>query len=196
MSNNPELLEKLLSLLQDTEDFDCPICITPPTDVVITCCSHIFCRGCIMKTLKLAKANCPMCRHPLSESQLYSAPPQAESSDNTNASSSSPKASSKVSALLKLLSDNRGVKSVVFSQFRKMLLLLEGPLNAAGFKTLRLDGTMSSKRRTQVIQDFDVCGDDSPTVLLASLKASGTGMTPLILILFSFILEKIKILQN
>lgn len=175
MSNNPELLEKLVSLLQDTEDFDCPICISPPTNVVITSCAHIFCRACILKTLKHTKASCPMCRHPLSESELYSTPP--ESSDSSNTSSSSPKSSSKVTVLLKLLSENRGVKSVVFSQFRKMLLLLEEPLKAAGFKTVRLDGTMSPKKRAQVIQDFGVSsGPDSPTVLLASLKASGTGI--------------------
>ncbi|KAL2895836.1 putative SWI/SNF-related matrix-associated actin-dependent regulator of chromatin subfamily A member 3-like 1 [Bienertia sinuspersici] len=176
VSSNPDLFEKLVTLLQDNEDFDCPICISPPSDVVITRCAHIFCRGCIIKTLKHAKANCPMCRQPLSESELYSAPPPAESSDNTSTSSSSPKASSKVSVLVKLLSENRGVKSVVFSQFRKMLLLLEEPLKAAGFKTLRLDGTMSAKKRKQVIHDFGGCGDDSPTILLASLKASGTGI--------------------
>ncbi|XP_021745852.1 putative SWI/SNF-related matrix-associated actin-dependent regulator of chromatin subfamily A member 3-like 1 [Chenopodium quinoa] len=175
VSNNPELLEKLVSLLQDAEDFDCPICISPPTDVIITSCAHIFCRACIAKTLNLTKANCPMCRHPLSESELYSAPPPAELSDDNNASSS-PKASSKVCALLKLLSENRGVKSVVFSQFRKMLLLLEEPLKAAGIKTLRLDGSMSAKERGLVIQEFSVSESDSPTVLLASLKASGTGI--------------------
>lgn len=57
-----------------------------------------------------------------------------------------------------------------------MLLLLEVPLKAAGFKTLRLDGTMNAKRRAQVIEEFSVSGPDSPTVLLASLKASGTGI--------------------
>uniref|UniRef100_A0A803LT29 Uncharacterized protein n=1 Tax=Chenopodium quinoa TaxID=63459 RepID=A0A803LT29_CHEQI len=175
VSNNPELLEKLVSLLQDAEDFDCPICISPPTDVIITTCAHIFCRACIVKTLKLTKANCPMCRHPLSESKLYSAPPPAELSDDNN-TSSSPKASSKVSTLLKLLSENRGVKSVVFSQFRKMLLLLEEPLKAAGIKTLRLDGSMSAKERGLVIQEFSVSEIDSSSVLLASLKASGTGI--------------------
>ncbi|XP_021744696.1 putative SWI/SNF-related matrix-associated actin-dependent regulator of chromatin subfamily A member 3-like 1 isoform X2 [Chenopodium quinoa] len=175
VSNNPELLEKLVSLLQDAEDFDCPICISPPADIIITSCAHIFCRACIVKTLKLTKTNCPMCRHPLSESELYSAPPPAELSDDNN-TSSSPKASSKVSALLKLLLENRGVKSVVFSQFRKMLLLLEEPLKAAGIKTLRLDGSMSAKERGLVIQEFGVSEIDSPTVLLASLKASGTGI--------------------
>ncbi|XP_074276766.1 putative SWI/SNF-related matrix-associated actin-dependent regulator of chromatin subfamily A member 3-like 1 [Silene latifolia] len=175
VSNNPELLEKMMLLLQDSEDFDCPICISPPTDAVITCCAHIYCRSCIIKTLKRTKPSCPMCRHPISESDLYTAPPSENSTTGTSS-----KLSSKVSVLLKLLSESKdksGVaKSVVFSQFRKMLLLLEEPLKAAGFKTLRLDGTMSAKKRAQVIETFHTSESSSPTVLLASLKASGTGI--------------------
>ncbi|GAB4851777.1 hypothetical protein Ancab_031177 [Ancistrocladus abbreviatus] len=179
VSNNPELLEKMVSVLQDGEDFDCPICISPPTDVVITCCAHIFCKVCIIKTLKRSKPCCPMCRHPLSESNLYAAPPQSLEADSAGTFKAST-ASSKVSALLKLLLEVKeqkpAAKSVVFSQFRKMLLLLEEPLKAAGFKILRLDGMMTAKRRAHVIQEFAVSGPDSPAVLLASLKASGTGI--------------------
>ena len=88
--------------------------------------------------------------------------------------------SSKVSALLKLLvasrDQNSATKSVVFSQFRKMLTLLEKPLTEAGFKILRLDGSMNAKRRAKVIEEFGVSEKDGPTILLASLKASGTGI--------------------
>ncbi|GAB2221670.1 hypothetical protein Droror1_Dr00012855 [Drosera rotundifolia] len=181
VSNNPELLQKMVALLQDGEDFDCPICISPPTDIVITCCAHIFCRVCIMKTIKRTKPSCPMCRHPLSESDLYAAPPQNTESDPGGSSSSQTKStSSKVSALLRILTEvkarNQSTKSVIFSQFQKMLLLLEEPLKASGFKTLRLDGSMNAKKRAQVIEEFSTSGPDSPTILLASLKASGTGI--------------------
>lgn len=57
-----------------------------------------------------------------------------------------------------------------------MLLLLEKPLTNAGFKILRLDGSMNAKKRAQVIEEFQVPGLDGPTVLLASLKASGAGI--------------------
>ncbi|KAL6997704.1 RING-type E3 ubiquitin transferase [Sarracenia purpurea var. burkii] len=178
VSNNPELLKKMVSLLQDGEDLDCPICISPPSDIVITCCAHIFCRSCILKTLKRTRPCCPLCRHPLSESDLFSSPPDSFDTDDSKVSSSN--MSSKVSALLKLLSalraENPNTKSVVFSQFRKMLMLLEEPLKAAGFKVLRLDGTMNAKRRARVIQEFEVPAPDGPTVLLASLKASGAGI--------------------
>ncbi|KAE8125147.1 hypothetical protein FH972_019981 [Carpinus fangiana] len=117
------------------------------------------------------------CLHPC---DLFSAPPETSDNDDTGVPSSKTTTSSKVSALLKFLMESRdqnpATKSVVFSQFRKMLLLLEKPLKAAGFKILRLDGSMNAKRRTQVIEEFGVPGQDGPTVLLASLKASGTGI--------------------
>ncbi|KAK5770023.1 putative SWI/SNF-related matrix-associated actin-dependent regulator of chromatin subfamily A member 3-like 1 [Gossypium arboreum] len=179
VSNNPELLKKMVVMLQDGEDFDCPICISPPVDVVITCCAHIFCRSCIRKTLQRMKPCCPLCRQPLSQSDLFSAPPKSSEADHTEISSRNP-TSSKVSALLSLLRKSRdqkpATKSVVFSQFRTMLLLLEKPLTDAGFKILRLDGSMNAKKRAQVIKEFQVPGPDGPTVLLASLKASGAGI--------------------
>lgn len=180
VSNNPELLKKMVSMLQDGEDFDCPICISPPTDIIITICAHLFCRGCIVKALRRATHCCPLCRHPLTEIDLFSAPPEPLDDDYTRTFPSQTSASSKASMLLKLLQASRDEsptrKSVVFSQFRKMLLLLEEPLKAAGFNFLRLDGAMNAKKRAQVIEEFGAERPYGPTVLLASLKASGAGV--------------------
>lgn len=164
--------------LQDDDGIDCPICISPPKNAVITRCAHIFCKICILKTLQHMKSCCPMCRHPLKESDLFFGPLETSGSASNGNCSSGP--SSKVVALLKLLSvvrdQNPTTKSVIFSQFRKMLLLLEEPLKAAGFKILRLDGTMSASQRSEVIKEFGVPAPDGPTILLASLKASGAGI--------------------
>ncbi|XP_061348091.1 putative SWI/SNF-related matrix-associated actin-dependent regulator of chromatin subfamily A member 3-like 1 [Gastrolobium bilobum] len=179
VTNNPELLKKLVGVLQDG-DFDCPICMSPPSDIVITCCAHIFCRDCILRTLKTSDS-CPLCRRTLSEPDLFSAPSESSEVDNSSESCSSQKRlSSKASALIKLLTETRdqhpAAKSVVFSQFRKMLLFLEVPLKAAGFKILRLDGTMNATHRASVIEKFQASGRDEPMVLLASLRASSTGI--------------------
>lgn len=45
-----------------------------------------------------------------------------------------------------------------------------------GFSFLRLDGTMSQKKRTQVIQEFQSSAANSPAILLLSLKAGGVGL--------------------
>ena len=166
----------MVEVLQEGEDFDRPICMSPPTNILITRCAHFFCQACVLKTLQ-RKTCCPLCRRPVQQSDLFPSPP--ENSD-AGVSSSKTTASSKVSTLLKLLVESRdqnpAIKSVVFSQFRKMLILLEKPLKDAGFKILRLDGSMNAKRRANVIEEFAIPGPNSPTVLLASLKASGTGI--------------------
>ncbi|CAH8382148.1 unnamed protein product [Eruca vesicaria subsp. sativa] len=180
VTNNPELLQKLVAILQDGEDFDCPICISPPRDIIITRCAHIFCRSCILQTLQRTKPSCPLCRGSLTQSDLFNAPPPPETSDNDGGDTKPVTKSSKVTALLSLLmasrQENPNTKSVVFSQFKKMLLLLEAPLKAAGFTVLRLDGAMTVKKRTQVIGDFGKPELTGPVVLLASLKASGAGI--------------------
>lgn len=45
-----------------------------------------------------------------------------------------------------------------------------------GFSYVRLDGTMSLKKRTQVIQEFQSSADSSPVIMLLSLKAGGVGL--------------------
>ncbi|KFK26107.1 hypothetical protein AALP_AA8G203600 [Arabis alpina] len=181
LTDKPELLQKLVAVLQDGEDFDCPICISPPVDIIITRCAHIFCRACILQTLQRTKPACPLCRGSLTQSDLYNAPPPPPDTSDTNGEDTkSSTKSSKVSALLSLLiasrEENPNTKSVVFSQFKKMLLLLETPLKEAGFTVLRLDGSMTVKKRTQVIGDFGNPELTGPVVLLASIKASGTGI--------------------
>ncbi|XP_020108129.1 putative SWI/SNF-related matrix-associated actin-dependent regulator of chromatin subfamily A member 3-like 1 isoform X3 [Ananas comosus] len=181
VSKNPELLKKLASLVKDGDDFDCPVCLCPPIKTVITCCAHLFCQSCILKTLKHLNARCPMCRHPLSKSDLFLAPEsQSTLEDDLKSVSSNRPISSKVSTLLKLLflskKQDPSTKSVVFSQFRKMLVLLEEPLKAAGFNILRLDGSMTMKKRADVIREFARTDPDAPNVLLASLKAAGVGI--------------------
>ncbi|KAI6694509.1 hypothetical protein NL676_022219 [Syzygium grande] len=175
VSNNPELLKKLVAVLQDGEDIDCPICISPCTNLIITRCAHIYCQGCIIRTLQNPNRQCPLCRSPLAESDLFSAPP--ESSDSSKVENLP---CAKISTLLNLLlaakDRNRSAKSVVYSEFRKMLLLLEGPLREAGFHILRLDCSMSANRRQEVIEEFGAPEQGPPTTLLASLKAAGAAI--------------------
>ena len=45
-----------------------------------------------------------------------------------------------------------------------------------GFSFVRLDGTLSQKRRAQVIQEFQSSAPDSPAVMLLSLRAGGVGL--------------------
>lgn len=177
-SCDPILLKKLLSVLQAGDDFDCPVCLSPPSEAIITICSHVFCKTCIEKTLKHLKPQCPLCRKQLSESDLFSSPKVAD--EDEVRPDKVAKTSSKINALISLLKESQDhdptTKSVVFSQFRKMLDLLQEPLEKSGFKFVRLDGSMPPKKRAASIAAFMSSKPDSPTILLASLKAAGVGI--------------------
>jgi SNF2 family DNA or RNA helicase len=82
--------------------------------------------------------------------------------------------SSKVEALLEALEDAAadGHKALVFSQWTSLLDLVEPHLREAGVRFTRLDGT--TRDRGAVVDAFQA--DDGPPVLLASLKAGGTGL--------------------
>ncbi|PIN25011.1 Helicase-like transcription factor HLTF/DNA helicase RAD5, DEAD-box superfamily [Handroanthus impetiginosus] len=168
--NTPRLLENLLMVLEDGEEFECPICLSPPTDTVITCCTHIFCRFCIMKTTKQGNNSCPMCCRPFLEPDILTAP-------STSLTTSSNISSSKAAALLQLLSVSRDLnpstKSVIFSEFLRLLFLLEEGLKEGGFKFLHLDG---SKRSTDIVAEFRIPAPEGPTILLASLIALTSGV--------------------
>ncbi|XP_015949627.1 putative SWI/SNF-related matrix-associated actin-dependent regulator of chromatin subfamily A member 3-like 1 [Arachis duranensis] len=177
-SNNPQLLQKLVEMLQDGVDYECPICTSPSADIIITRCAHIFCRVCILTCLRSRNSCCPLCRQALSGSDLFSAPLEPSKAESTASSSSwDKKLSSKTSALIKFLKESReqkpAAKSVVFSQFRKLLVLLEAPLKEAGFKALRIDGSMTPKQRANVIDQFQGTKENAPTILLAGPVPSG-----------------------
>jgi len=53
---------------------ECAICLESITDPVITSCAHVFCSACIMDVINGHAPTCPMCRGPISESELVRVP--------------------------------------------------------------------------------------------------------------------------
>ena len=66
------------------------------------------------------------------------------------------------------------VKSVVFSQWTKMLDRIQKSLSITGIRMTRLDGTMKRSDRSAALEAFRT--DPSIEVLLVSLRAGGTGL--------------------
>ncbi|KAB5519467.1 hypothetical protein DKX38_023786 [Salix brachista] len=148
-SKHPEFLGKMINMIQDGEDSVCAICGCPPNDVVITQCVHVFCKSCIWYYLPRKKLRKP--------AQVVVA---------------------LCLALIELLKESSAVnsssKSVVFSMFDKMVVLLEEPLKVVGFNTLRLEASMDERGQAEIIKGFGSAGPG--TVLLASFRTSGFGI--------------------
>ena len=75
-----------------------------------------------------------------------------------------------VDKLLALTAD--GHKALVFSQWTRLLDLIEPCLNDAAIRFTRLDG--ATRHRDEVVADFQ--REDGPPVMLISLKAGGVGL--------------------
>ncbi|KXS18467.1 hypothetical protein M427DRAFT_96122 [Gonapodya prolifera JEL478] len=100
-----------------------------------------------------------------------------ETSSRTGALDSprnSAKANMTIEILNRIRQDRPHAKTIVFSQFVKMIDLLEAPLEANGIEFLRYEGKMNEKARAEVLQKFRTMG--RYRVLLASLKCASLGL--------------------
>ncbi|KAM9354767.1 helicase-like transcription factor isoform 2-T2 [Pholidichthys leucotaenia] len=175
------LIAKLRLVLASGSDEECSVCLDSVRLPIITHCAHVYCRPCIAQVISTEqeKARCPLCRSEIKTSELVEFPPEEMEAEN-GANSDKWRTSSKVKALmgnlLRLRCEDSSIKCLVVSQFTRFLTILKTPLREQGFSFVRLDGTMTQKKRTQVIREFQSSAADSPTIMLLSLKAGGVGI--------------------
>lgn len=83
--------------------------------------------------------------------------------------------SAKLETLLRLAGDlqENGSRALIFSQFRSLLDIVEPHLRAAGYDTLRLDGTTAAPDRAARVERFQA---GEAQFFLISLKAGGVGL--------------------
>jgi len=184
------LAEKLRDMIREGISDECSICLADFNHPVITPCAHVYCRPCIeqlIATVPTPPAPCPLCRGPLEMKSLMEA---AKGDDDEKLDDNSETkefkdividiSSTKINAVLEQLEtirrDKPGDKVIVVSQFTSLLSILQPLLVDAGFKFTRLDGTMSTRHRSEVIGTFQDTSTTSPTVLLLSLRAGGVGL--------------------
>ncbi|GAA5869892.1 hypothetical protein JCM3774_000522 [Rhodotorula dairenensis] len=167
-----------------TEILTCRLCLDEAEDAIKTACRHIFCRECVRQYLETAiefKPECPVCHLPMSIDLDQDAIEVDETGrqgflariDPTKA-----RTSTKIEALLEELSktrtEDRTLKTLVFSQFTTMLDLVARRLQLSGFKFVRLMGSMTPLARDNTIKAFTE--DPDCTVFLISLKAGGVAL--------------------
>ncbi|XP_077417628.1 helicase-like transcription factor isoform X2 [Vanacampus margaritifer] len=176
------LIEKLRVVLASGSDEECSVCLDSVRLPVITHCAHVYCRPCIAQVIgtEQESARCPLCRSDIKINELVEFPQEEMAEENGERSPGKWRTSSKIQALignlLRLQREDSSIKCLVVSQFTRFLTILETPLREHGFRFVRLDGTMSQKKRTQVIQEFQSGTPSSPAIMLLSLKAGGVGL--------------------
>ncbi|WPJ61512.1 hypothetical protein SMAC4_14176 [Sordaria macrospora] len=172
---NKVILQQALQLYIESQE-ECPICIEPLNNPVITHCKHVFCRGCIDKVFEVQQ-KCPMCRAPLSEDKLLEPAPEHLATQDEEELESETK-SSKTDAVLRLVKDSLGKdagnKVIIFSQWTSFLTIIQHQLDEAGYTYTRIDGSMNTAQRDAAIRALDY--DPNTRILLASLGVCSVGL--------------------
>ncbi|SCI15945.1 DEAD/DEAH box helicase [Romboutsia sp. Marseille-P6047] len=81
---------------------------------------------------------------------------------------------SKIDILFNIIDENKDRKILVFSQFTKVLNLIEDKLNEKNISYSYLDGKTNAKDRIRLVDEFNA--NENIKIFLISLKAGGTGL--------------------
>ncbi|PWN33964.1 uncharacterized protein FA14DRAFT_123824 [Meira miltonrushii] len=170
----------------------CRICQEEAEDAIMSKCRHIFCRECVRQWVGDGEAEdgrapeCPYCHATLTIDLEGDTLDPPRDNDNLGARQgllsrldlnkwrSSTKIEALVEELTKLRSEDKTIKSLVFSQFVNFLDLIAFRLTRAGFNICRLEGNMSPEARNKTIEHF--MNNPGVTVFLVSLKAGGVAV--------------------
>ncbi|PWA57475.1 Helicase, C-terminal [Artemisia annua] len=194
-----EMQVNLLNILETLNI--CHLCSDPPEDAAVTLCGHVFCYQCVSEHLTGDDNTCPSpnCNSQIggdtvfTKSTLLSCTSN-DYDDHHNSSGVEDKSlvlhndkslvlhnvrsSSKIRATLEIIESNcrsnNPIKTIVFSQWTRMLDLVEMALNQHYIEYRRLDGSMSLASRDRAVKEFNT--DPEVAVMLMSLKAGNLGL--------------------
>ena len=140
-------LDDIESKCSELESDDCPICFSELNEpVLLTCCQHLFCGGCILEWNK-NKDNCPMCRSKTKFQNIIKINKknkirkEAEETKQTY----KPKEETIIDLIKNLIKTNRDSKIIVFSDYDESFIPLKNTLKENKVDFCELKGTKQSK---------------------------------------------------
>ncbi|KAJ5287188.1 hypothetical protein N7478_002874 [Penicillium angulare] len=172
---NMKALQDMLQIQIESQEV-CAICLDNFDAPVITACAHSFCKGCIEQVIE-RQHKCPLCRADINDNSTLVSPAAELGEDTETVEADPSKPSSKIEALMKVLTAQGqapDTKTVVFSQWTSFLDLVEPHLAQRGINFVRVDGKMSSTNRDNSINRFST--EPTCMVLLASLSVCSVGL--------------------
>lgn len=172
--NHPFLTYKNSGLIENVPI--CGFCNAEADDPMRSKCNHVFCRSEV--EIFLQESNkCPVCHVPITI-DLNSPVEYTPSVTNSLISVDSWQSSTKIETLIEMLNsmkeEGRRPKSIVFSQFVNFLEILRWRLERAGFRCVKIYGSMNISQRKAAIEEFNK--NPEITVFLISLKAGGVAL--------------------
>jgi SWI/SNF-related matrix-associated actin-dependent regulator of chromatin subfamily A3 len=186
ISESKFIINMMTKITEETEitEENCVICFDTMENPVLTKCGHIFCKECILQSMKFQSV-CPQCRNKLSGEQFYSLEKPKNVNKVEQVNPFIKKYGSKLGKLIimiRKLTIDENSKIIVFSQWDSMLSLIGTSLADNGIENTFIKGNVYA--RNNAISKFrlgvDSQGKESNSnVIMLSLEnaASGTNLT-------------------
>ncbi|CAN4097499.1 unnamed protein product [Withania somnifera] len=167
----------------------CGLCHDPVEDPVVTSCTHVFCKSCLIDfSASVGQVSCPSCSKPLTVDFTANDKGDQKSKVTIKGFRSSSilnrihlddfQTSTKIDALreeIRFMVERDGsAKAIVFSQFTSFLDLIHYALQKSGVSCVQLDGSMTMAARDSAITRFT--NDPDCRIFLMSLKAGGVAL--------------------
>jgi SNF2 family DNA or RNA helicase len=170
--------EQIASLKQrilHVKDELCAICLEEPNvPTFVLCCERLFCGGCIIKCIQ-RNPSCPLCRAPLDYKrlrQLDTTPCSEKDSKEIPKNEIVPdRKPKKKEAILKLITETKGGRFLVFNRYDNPFLEIEGELLERGIRVSTVKGNKDHISNT--LKQFE---KGEIQVLLMNSMQAGVGM--------------------
>ena len=168
--------EQIASLKQrilHVKDELCAICLEEPTvPTFVLCCERLFCGGCIIKCIQ-RNPSCPLCRAPLDYKRLrqLDTNPSTETKEIPKNEIVPDKKPKKKEAILKLITETKGGRFLVFNRYDNPFLEIEGELLERGIRVSTVKGNKDHISNT--LKQFE---KGEIQVLLMNSMQAGVGM--------------------
>jgi len=173
ISSIKEQIASLKQRILHVKDEICAICFEEPKiPTFVLCCERLFCGACIINCIQ-RNPSCPLCRSSLDFKRLrqLEADGAEGSRENTIIEQVPERKPKKKDALLKLITENRTGRFLVFNRYDNPFLEIEGQLLERGIKVATVKGNKDHISST--LKQFEK--GDIQVLLMNSMQA-GVGM--------------------
>jgi superfamily II DNA or RNA helicase len=164
-----EQIHSLKQRILHFKDEICAICFEEPSvPTLVTCCSRLFCGECIINCYK-REMKCPLCRATIGILNMKQL--NIESDKINQNTIITPMKPSKKDALIKLISETRSGKFLIFNRYDNPFLEIEGQLLEKDIRVANLRG--NKDHISSILKQFEK-GDIR--VLLMNSMETGAGI--------------------
>ena len=167
------------SVARVVADRQCPICLCPPDEPVMTRCKHVFCRECSAQLFQHASrfdrtSRCPLCRRQMVESDLRVLAEEESEETGPAAAPVQRKVSIKLLSVFdrieRIKEARPTARVVVFSQYVGTLSRL---IEMCPHETCHIDGSTPQRRRAKQLERFSSVPG---SVLFMSMRSGACGI--------------------